>query len=442
MAVTWVAASAPVGAQSTSIGATTPAGIANDDVLLAAVFAVSSITAPSGWTQVAATTTFTDGVLLGRLELWKKNSVTTADASTSFTWSQADADFISVAYAVTRDTSIIDTTSTAIEDNSTDWSITIPSLSGTGADQMLIAIAAMTDGDNSGSDSRSPTPPSGTTLATGASATEYRVAIAYRTATGSDSISGAFALHNTGSPAFPIGMGAISARLLPSAGTPEITIAVDSPLDSPALVARQTATKIAVDSPLGAVSMLGWADPSGEVVSTPARYALDLITPDGNVRVPMSSWQATRQTDAAQYAQAVVPSPGSLVDTITEATEFRILRVLQLGDGNSVEIVVAQAPIDSVQYARGSTNYSATLSGYSDAAIGATWPAGTARTLTGIRAIFSTATTMRVRCSIDWLLNPGQSAVADGAPFVTSYVNLYCADGDAFMEVGSRESPP
>ena len=74
MAVTWVAASAPVGAQSTSIGATTPAGIANDDVLLAAVFAVSSITAPSGWTQVAATTTFTDGVLLGRLELWKKNS--------------------------------------------------------------------------------------------------------------------------------------------------------------------------------------------------------------------------------------------------------------------------------------------------------------------------------------------------------------------------------
>ena len=186
MAVTWVAASAPVGAQSTSIGATTPAGIANDDVLLAAVFAVSSITAPSGWTQVAATTTFTDGVLLGRLELWKKNSVTTADASTSFTWSQADADFISVAYAVTSDTSIIDTTSTAIEDNSTDWSITIPLLSGTGADQMLIAFAAMTDGDNSGSDSRSPTPPSGTTLATGASATEYRVAIAYRTATGSD----------------------------------------------------------------------------------------------------------------------------------------------------------------------------------------------------------------------------------------------------------------
>ena len=236
------------------------------------------------------------------------------------------------------------------------------------------------------------------------------------------------------------------AALLPllaaAATAPADLLGPASPLGSPALVARQTATKIAVDSPLGAVSMLGWADPSGEVVSTPARYALDLITPDGNVRVPMSSWQATRQTDAAQYAQAVVPSPGSLVDTITEATEFRILRVLQLGDGNSVEIVVAQAPIDSVQYARGSTNYSATLSGYSDAAIGATWPAGTARTLTGIRAIFSTATTMRVRCSIDWLLNPGQTAVADGAPFVTSYVNLYCADGDAFMEVGSRESPP
>ena len=62
--------------------------------------------------------------------------------------------------------------------------------------------------------------------------------------------------------------------------------------------------------------------------------------------------------------------------------------------------------------------------------------------MTGIRAIFTTATTMRVSCSIDWLLSPGQPAIADGAPMTASYINYTVSDGYSQMDVGQRAEAP
>lgn len=445
MAVSWVAGTAPEHAIGTSLAASAPAGIADFDCLFAAVFATSAISAPSGWTQKATTGTFTDttDAVPRRLELWQKNSVTTSDASASFTWSQVDFDSMAVAYAVTRGTALVDATSTATEDSSTDWSITIPTVSGTDTGQMLLAIAANADSGYSGGDTRAPTPPSGTTLGTGTSSEFYRVAIAYRTANTSDSISGAFALHNTGSPIDPIGLGAISVRLSASGGTPSGTIVLSGPLGAPAVLGQQVAAKIDVPGPLGAVAVKAWHDPTvGIDAGVPTRYRMQLITSGGDVEAPISSWQATLQVDAAQYVQCVVPNPGELVDTIEDATHFRLTRELQLLGGGTVEFVIAEAPVQTVNYARGSTNYSATISGYLDAVPAVDWPEDTARTLTGIRAIFTTATTMRVSCSIDWLLSPGQPAIADGAPMTASYINYTVSDGYSQMDVGQRAEAP
>ena len=444
MAVSWVAGTAPVHDTNTTLAANAPAGLADFDTLLAAVFAVSAITAPAGWTQRAATSVFTDGYAInGRLELWQKNSVASSDSSASFTWTQDDFEMISVAYGAARGVAAVDATSTSTESSSSDWSITIPTLAGTDADQMLLAIAANSDLDNVGADTRAPIPPSGTALGTGSSAAEYRVAIAYRTAGASDSISGAFAMHDTGSPPTAVGLGAISVRLSATGATPSAIIAADSPLGESYVLGYQMAGKIAVDSPLGAATARAWHDFSDTVdPTTQTLYVMDLITPDGDVRVPIGSWQGTLQLDAAQYLQCVVPNPGDLVDTITDATEFRISRRLRLISGTDIDFLVAQAPVDTVQYARGSTNYSAVISGYFDAAEEADWPADTVRTLAGIRAIFSTATSTRVTCSIDWLLSPGQGAIADGAPLTVSYINYTVSDGVSQMDVGERSEAP
>jgi hypothetical protein len=192
-------------------------------------------------------------------------------------------------------------------------------------------------------------------------------------------------------------------------------------------------------SPLGATRALAYHDFTGLLGDAVTTYVMDLTTPGGTVRVPISSWQATLQTGASNYVQCVVPAVAAWAATISEATEFVISRRAAIPDGAPIEYEMARAPVQTISMDRGPTNYTGTLSGYSDAFAENEAPDATYdRTLTGIRSVTSGSVKTRVRCGIDWLLRPGQRAFYDGeASIIVSYINYYVPAGsDAYMDVG------
>lgn len=182
-------------------------------------------------------------------------------------------------------------------------------------------------------------------------------------------------------------------------------------------------------------------DPSASV-----RYVMDLVVDGELVRVPISSWQATLQTDSSCYVQCVVPACGEWLDTINAADEFVVSRVSMLYpayDGATVEGPLARAPVQTLQVSQGGTNYSAVLSGYVDALPENDDPdAIYDRELVGVRSIQTYGETISIRCDIDWLLRPGQRATYGVVDFVVSYINYYVTGNtktiDAYMDVGHR----
>lgn len=195
---------------------------------------------------------------------------------------------------------------------------------------------------------------------------------------------------------------------------------------------------VAAVGPLGSVQAVAFHDFTDAVGDSITTYVMDLDTPDGLVRVPISSWQATLQTGAKNYVQGVVPAVADWIDAINDATEFVITRAADTSVWR-IEYEMARAPLEQISIARGPTNYTATLSGYSTAFAENEEPdAAYDRTLTGIRSTTTGTAATRVRCAIDWLLRPGQRAYYDeGASFVVSYINYYVpATGDAYMDVG------
>lgn len=190
-------------------------------------------------------------------------------------------------------------------------------------------------------------------------------------------------------------------------------------------------------SPLGGARVVARMDFTAALAGTRSLWVMDLITPGGTVRVPMGSWQATLQTGSSNYVQCVVPACGLWVDALNSATEFVISRRALLKNGELFDYEMARAPAAQLNFDRGPSRYTCTLSGYSEAfADNATPDAAYDRTLSGIRSTSSTPK-LRVRCAVDWLLRPGQRAYADGVPLVVGYINYYCPSNfDAYMDVG------
>ncbi len=189
---------------------------------------------------------------------------------------------------------------------------------------------------------------------------------------------------------------------------------------------------------LGAPALLAYHDFTASLGDIVTRYVMDLVTPTGTMRVPISSWQATLQTGSSSYVQCVIPACSIWMDAINGATEFVISRRAVLPSGMAIEHEMARAPAEQPQFDRGPTNHSCTLSGYSDAFAANDNPASIFdRPLTGARSISSSGG-HRVRCAIDWLLRPGHRALVNGISFVVRYINYYAPSNfDAYMDVGS-----
>jgi hypothetical protein len=221
-------------------------------------------------------------------------------------------------------------------------------------------------------------------------------------------------------------------------------VAVPGVLGAPAVVARMpTLATAAAPTMLGAARVLAYHDFTVGLGDLVTRYVLDLSTPTGTVRVPMSSWQATLQTGRSNYVQAVVPAVGEWVGAINTATAFAVVRRAELPDDTALEVVMATAPVQQAQFSRGSGRYTCVLSGYSPGfAVEVDPPALYDRELAGVRSVSSGSGGLRVRCAIDWLLRPGHRAFFEGQPFVAAYINYYVSmgagSGDAYMDVGER----
>ena len=217
-------------------------------------------------------------------------------------------------------------------------------------------------------------------------------------------------------------------------------IASGGPLGVPATLARHSiaarVSRVSAASPLGIAQSLAWHDFTGQIGDTVTRYVMDLITPSGTVRVPISSWQATLRTGASSYVQCVIPAAQPWRAIINAATSFRIYRRAVTTGGQVFEYLMAESPAGTPQFDRGPTNPTCTLSGYAPGFAGQDVSPGTDRTLTGIRSISSGAS-YRVRCAVDWLLRPGQRGVVDGVQFVVEWINYYVNTKDAYMEVGT-----
>ena len=213
-----------------------------------------------------------------------------------------------------------------------------------------------------------------------------------------------------------------------------------SPLGFPSAVALFPVVSIATaSSPLGAALAKAFHDFTGLLGDSITHYVMDLTTPDGTVRVPISSWQATLQTGASNYVQCVVPAVADWTAAINAATAFTITRTAEPAGLPVVEYEMASAPLETISIAQGPTNYTATLSGYSPAfAVDEAPPAATDRTLIAVRSVTTTSGKMRARCAIDWTLRPAQRAyLPDGSSFVVGYINYYQPQGfDSYMDVG------
>ena len=233
------------------------------------------------------------------------------------------------------------------------------------------------------------------------------------------------------------------------------------PLGVPTIIAHHQAAQILAAGPLGTAQILATFPPAASITAagplgSPAallwhdfttsltgletsRYVMDLITPGGVVRVPISSWQATLQTDASCFVQCVVPAAADYTAHILAATEFVITRQATLPGGQVISYEMARSPLEQIAPSQGPTNYTIVLSGYPDAlTANEDPPTAQDRTLNGVRSVAGLSGTMRVRCNIDWLLRPGMRAYQDTAPVLVDYISYYVNTQDQYMDVGER----
>ena len=179
-----------------------------------------------------------------------------------------------------------------------------------------------------------------------------------------------------------------------------------------------------------------WAD---AITTEQKYYALEID--DGvldPIRIPISSWQATVQTDRSSYAAAVIPGALQWVDAVNDRADtgrFTVYRGVRYQNGETQEREMASAPLQVVQFDQGPTNATMSISGYETVSAPAY---ELTRTLKNVRSRSISAAGLRVRCDIDFFLRPGHTAVAQGDELQVAYINYYANSSDEYMDVGER----
>jgi hypothetical protein len=114
-----------------------------------------------------------------------------------------------------------------------------------------------------------------------------------------------------------------------------------------------------------------------------------------------------------------------------------IIRSAVLKDGSTIEYEMARTPVEVRNFAGGTANRTATISGYSAALLAdADPPTVFDRVLTGVRQVSDDNGSVRIRADVDWLLRPGMRAYHGATELIVGYINYYVPGNDQFMEVG------
>lgn len=189
-------------------------------------------------------------------------------------------------------------------------------------------------------------------------------------------------------------------------------------------------------TPLGANAVVALHDFYGFISANQRHlYTMQLQTSAGAVRVPISSWQATLHVEDASFVQAVVPAADQWVDELGDADSFVVFRRTTLVDGREIDAALASAPLQTLTFAQGGFNSTATLQGYlTDLALDP--DASATPTLRDVQTVFTYADGIRVRCAIDWQLRPGMTCYYGTTPVVVEYINYYVTGQQAYMDVG------
>lgn len=230
----------------------------------------------------------------------------------------------------------------------------------------------------------------------------------------------------------PLGQPALTARQDPSG-----VMSVHTPLGSPQLRAElRSLGWISVQSMLSAERIYASHDFYDFLSDDPRHfYTMRLETSGGPTRVPISSWQATLHVEGASFVQCVVPTAYQWVDQLGDAESFVIFRKTTLLDGREIEAALASAPLQTLTFAQGGFNSTATLQGYlTDLALNP--DAIATPTLRNVQTVFTYADGIRVRCAIDWQLRPGMTCYYGTTPVVVEYINYYVTQAQAYMDVG------
>ena len=215
-----------------------------------------------------------------------------------------------------------------------------------------------------------------------------------------------------------------------------------NPINPPEFVVSRKdflSTRIQVPGPLTAPFSAVINDFLSLIESTTDYYVME-ITGSPPMEIPISSWQATVQSGRQSFLQVVIPSGDRYTDAIAarQATEEMVVyRVATVG-GNTVRSEMARSGLGTVQTNSGSVRYTLTVRGYTESFTLAN-PSKVVP-LQGIRTFSaSSGGAVSIRCSIDWLLRPGQTASASSGNFVVGYINYFVpSNGDAYMDVGTR----
>jgi len=182
--------------------------------------------------------------------------------------------------------------------------------------------------------------------------------------------------------------------------------------------------------------LLAWHDVDAVQGDAVVYYVADVLYSGNVVRLPISSWQCTHRTGVLSYLQCAVPAVEDYASALLAAQgasgSFRISQRTEMPDGSASEYPMASAPLQQARLARGPTNYTATLIGYSPAE---SWGVET-RQLRDVRTLFVEREQIRMRAAIDWALRPGHTAVGAGQSVVANWVSYYVGGQGQFMDVG------